>query len=227
MPRNARCVIPGLAYHVTQRGTNRQRIFYTAADRRTYLGLIKENLEDCQVRLWAYCLMANHIHVVVVPQQEDSLAVLFRRVHGRYAQCLNTQRQRSGHLWQNRFYSCPLSAAHQPKVLAYVERNPLRAGLTQRPEQYRWSSARAHLSGQDTTGMLDWSIWNQLGGAAEWAELLASPEVLLELRLLRQCTYDSRPFGVEAFICEIEERMQRKWRRWGFEKQGLAVGASV
>ena len=67
MPRRARCILPGLAYHVTQRGADRQRVFFTAADRRTYLRLIGENLDDCAVRLWAYCLMTNHIHLVVVP----------------------------------------------------------------------------------------------------------------------------------------------------------------
>jgi putative transposase len=168
--------------------------------------------------------MTNHIHLVVVPAREDSLAVLFRRVHGRYAQSTNARRGRSGHLWQNRFFSCPLSAGHLGRVLAYVERNPVRAGLVARPEEYRWSSAAAHLSGRDTTGLLDWSVWREQGGAEGWSELLTSPEELMALRLLRRCTFAGRPFGEERFVHEVEEKLGRCWRRWGFEKRALAAG---
>jgi len=78
MPRNARCVMPGLAYHVTQRGTNRQRVFFTAADRSPYLRLLHAHLADAQLQVWAWCLMENHVHFVVVPEREDSLSLLFR-----------------------------------------------------------------------------------------------------------------------------------------------------
>jgi putative transposase len=97
MPRNARCVVPGLPYHVTQRGTNRQRVFFCASDFKTYLSLVREQLADTETRVLAYCLMTNHVHLVVVPERADSLAILFRRVHGRYAQYLNTRRRRTGH----------------------------------------------------------------------------------------------------------------------------------
>jgi putative transposase len=95
MPRNARVVWPGLPYHVTQRGTNGQTVFYSVADRKTYLDLLRANLEDCNVRILAFCLMSNHVHWIIVPGTEDSLARLFRRVHGRYAQYLNARRQRT------------------------------------------------------------------------------------------------------------------------------------
>ena len=74
MPRNARVVAPGLPYHVTQRGTNRQRVFFTQADRSLYLRLIRENLEEAGVRILAYCLMTNHVHFVLVPDRDDSLS---------------------------------------------------------------------------------------------------------------------------------------------------------
>ena len=217
MPRNARCVLPGLPYHVTQRGTNRQRVFFTAADRSTYLRLLKSNLADTEVRVAAWCLMQNHVHFVVVPGREDSLSVLFQRVHGRYAQCLNARLQRGGHLWQNRFFSCPLERDHLWKALAYVERNPVRAALVERAGQYRWSSARAHLEGEDRQGLLDWELWRAEGGSEGWRELLTTPEEALEVRLLRRCTYAGRPFGGEEFVAGLEERFQRCWRRWGFE----------
>jgi putative transposase len=117
MPRNARCVLPDIAYHVTQRGTDRQRVFFLNSDREMYLRLLSRNLAGSKARVLAYALMTNHIHVIVIPERPDSLAILFRRVHGRYAQYINTRRGRSGHLWQGRFYSCPLDGAHLATAL--------------------------------------------------------------------------------------------------------------
>jgi putative transposase len=220
MPRNQRCVLPGQAYHITQRGTNRQRVFITSADRSAYLRLLGQNLDDAEVRLLALCLMPNHIHLVAVPERADSLAILLRRVHGRYAQMVNARRLRSGHLWQNRFYSCALSPSHLWRALAYVERNPVRAGIAGRPEDYRWSSAAAHLGlAGDRYRLLDTDFWRAQGGAAGWSELLAAPEEALEMRLLRRCTYAGRPFGEQEFLAMFEERFGRVWRKWGFERE--------
>ena len=83
MPRNARCVEPGLAYHVTQRGSNRQKVFFTIGDRKMYLSLLRQQTAEAEVRVLAYALMSNHVHLVVIPERADSLAVLFRRLHGR------------------------------------------------------------------------------------------------------------------------------------------------
>ena len=223
MPRNGRCVVTGIPYHITQRGTNRQTIFRSAADRRTYLGLIRENLEEAGVRALAYCLMNNHVHWVVIPEREDSLAVLFRRVHGRYAQAWNARLQRSGHLWQNRFYSCPLEERHLWVALRYVEQNPVRALLARRPEEWEWSSARAHVLGApDRARVLDRGFWERSGGVDTWSAMHASIEDGPATRLLRRCTYAGRPFGDEEFVGGIEARFGRKWRRWGFEKEGQA-----
>lgn len=103
MPRKSRCIEPEVAHHVTQRGVDRQDVFFSSGDRSTYLKLIEDNQASCGVRVLAWCLMSNHVHWVVVPEREDSLSILFRRVHGRYAQYLNARRGRTGHLWQNRF----------------------------------------------------------------------------------------------------------------------------
>jgi len=111
MSRNARCVWPGVAYHITQRGSNRQPVFFSTGDREHYLALLADNLPDCHVRILAYCLMTNHIHLVAVPESADGLSVLFRRVHGRYAQYLNVKKQRCGHLWQSRFFPAPCRSA--------------------------------------------------------------------------------------------------------------------
>lgn len=102
MGRNARCVAAGLAYHVTQRGTNREPVFFSDQDRSAYLDLLRDNLSDAGARVLVYCQMTNHVHLVVVAEAHDALGVLFRRVHGRYAQYLNISRLRTGHLWQGR-----------------------------------------------------------------------------------------------------------------------------
>jgi putative transposase len=226
MPRNARCVLPGIPYHVTQRGTNRQIVFHSAADRRTYLSLIRENLEEAGVRALGYCLMTNHVHWVVIPEREDSLAVLFRRVHGRYAQAWNARRGRSGHVWQNRFFSCPLEENHLWVALRYVEQNPVRARLARAPEEYQWSSARANLCGEpDRARVLDREFWRRAGGVDTWREIHGAAEDGLATRLLQRCTYSGRPFGGEAFLEQIEVAVGRKWRRWGFEKAKSAAVA--
>ena len=170
MPRNARCVLQGIPYHVTERGTDRQKVFFLNSDRELYLRLLSRNLAGARVRLLAYALMTNHVHAVVVPERADSLALLFRRVHGRYAQYINTRRGRSGHLWQGRFYSCPLDGAHLATALRYVEENPCRAGLARQPEQYRWSSAAVHLGLRgDPYHCVDLEYWNRAGGGTNRA----------------------------------------------------------
>ena len=228
MPRNARCVAGGLTYHVTQRGTDGQKVFFTQADRKMYLSLVKANLLDAGVDVLAYCLMTNHVHFVVTADRDDSLAVLFRRVHGRYAQFLNLRRGRSGHLWQSRFYSCPLAGSHLWMALRYVERNPCRAGIVSKPEEYRWSSAAAHLSGKrDEAGILDVGYWVRSGGIETWAEMHNTAEVESEVARLRACTYGGRPFGGEDFVEEMETRFQRVWRKVERGQSGVSCKAEI
>jgi putative transposase len=227
MPRNARCVQPGLAYHVTQRGSNHERVFFTPSDYRLYLSLLHDNLADAEVRVQAYCLMPNHVHLVVLPDREDSLAVLLRRVHGRYAQYVNTRRGRSGHLWQARFYSCPLSMKHQWSAIRYVEQNPCRALIVANPGDYPWSSAAAHLTGAaDPSRLLDVPFWQAAGGAESWREMHHQPDTPGRLTLLRRCTYSGRPFGEDQFVERLESQFGRVWRRWGYERfEGVGLEA--
>jgi putative transposase len=180
MPRRVRTVEPGLPHHVTQRGVDRQAVFFTAADRAAYLSLVAENRADAGVSLIAYCLMTNHVHWIVTPEREDSLAVLFRRVHGRYAQYLNARRGRTGHLWQNHYFCCPLERGHLWTAARYVELNPVRAGLIEDAAGYRWSSASAHWNGPDhrpAAVELDWTIWQEGGGADGWRAMVGGVRV--------------------------------------------------
>jgi putative transposase len=221
MPRRARCVLPGVPYHVTQRGVDRQATFSVEDDRHTYLRLLRENLGEAEVRVWAWCLMSNHVHLILLPGREDSLSLLMRRVHGRYAQYYNTRWGRTGHLWQNRFFSCILGIEHLWAAIAYVERNPVRAEMVASAAEYRWSSAAAHLTGQDTTGLLDMEWWHKQA-PKNWEEVLAveQPETAQQLR---QCTYSGRPFGTESFVIEIGKKIGRTWVRGRPKKKDKAT----
>ncbi|MEP7355508.1 MAG: transposase [Acidobacteriota bacterium] len=223
MPRNLRCVLPGVAYHVTQRGVNRGDVFFSHADRQVYLQLVKEQLTDAGVRVLAWCLMTNHVHWIVVPAREDSLAVLFRRVHGRYAQYLNARRGRMGHLWQNRYFACAVDARKESTVLRYVEWNPVRAALVEEPIDYRWSSASAHLKGPDAEEfpILDWNYWRERGGAKAWATLIGTLDDPREIQSLKRCTYAGAPLGSVEFVTEMEQIFGRKWQKQGRPRKGV------
>jgi len=211
MPRRGRCLLPGVACHITQRGVDRRETFSCEADRTTYLSLLRENLAEAGVRVLGWCLMTNHIHLLAVPAREDSLSLLLRRVHGRYAQYYNARAGRSGHLWQNRFFACVLEHGHLWKALAYVERNPVRAGIVERAVEYRWSSAAAHVSGADPSGLLDMDWWRR-AAQADWADVLER-EDQATVAALRQSTYAGRPFGSDDFIEQLGERFGRQWVR--------------
>lgn len=197
MPRTARIVLPDVPHHVTQRGTNREPVFHSHGDRRVYLDLLHENCELGGLKVLAYCLMPNHIHLIAVPEDEIALSVVLRRTHGRYAQYFNARKQRSGHLWQNRFYSCPLERAHLWNALSYVERNPIRAGMAATPEEYEWSSAKAHLGLARAEKLLDMGYWEDLGGVVFWRDLLDRVEPEDWRKALRRATYAGKVMAAE------------------------------
>jgi len=203
MPRIARYIAPGLAHHITQRGTARQIVFRARSDRRVYLGLLREQAAFLRVSILAYCLMPNHIHMIAVPPEEDSLAVLLRRVHGRFAQYFNARQARSGHLWQNRFYSCPMGPGHLWTAIRYVESNPVRAGLAVKPSNYEWSSAEAHFTGNGRQHLLDMQFFSEAGGVAGWRRLFDEPDSELAYSALRKSTHSRQPLGDQAFRDQI------------------------
>jgi putative transposase len=126
----------------------------------------------------------------------------------------------SGHLWQGRFFSCPLSPNHLEVALRYVECNAVRAGMVLNPIDYRWSSAKAHVEGlSEDEDLLDVKFWKARGGAEGWRAMLARshPEVLNHL--LRRCSHGDRPFGPESFVAEFEENLGRRWKRWTFDRE--------
>ncbi|HTO61465.1 MAG TPA: transposase [Bradyrhizobium sp.] len=136
MLRLARTVFADVPHHVTQRGNRREQVFFTDEDRRTYLAWLKAYCDKHAVAVLAYCLMTNHVHLVVVPAGDDELERALKPLHMRYAQRINRRRGWNGHVWQGRFFSSPLDEAYLWAALRYVERNPVRARLVRRAENY-------------------------------------------------------------------------------------------
>ena len=212
MPRQARVVAEGVPHHITQRGNNRQDVFLLDEDRRFYLDSLRFQARRHGVRLLGYCLMTNHVHLVVVPQRADALAQGLGRTHFLYTRDFHLHHGSSGHLWQNRFFSTTLDARHLFAALRYVDLNPVRAGIVHQAEAYQWSSARAHASGQDLSQLLDMAGWREICEPGDWKQLLSRPEEPAEVGRLRHATRTGRPCGDTAFVAEIEQRLGRRLR---------------
>ena len=166
------------------------------------------------MRLLGYCLMPNHVHLIAVPEHEQSLAKAVGRTNYEYAVYLNGRRRRSGHVWQNRFYSTSLGRSHLLAALRYVDLNPVRARLADKAVSYPWSSAAAHVAGRDPAGLLDEEAWRELCPLDDWGEALATatPDEQLAERL-RQATRTGRPLGSPEFISALEARLERTLTR--------------
>ncbi len=212
MPRVARIVVPGWPHHVTQRGNNRQDVFFVDDDRRVYLKLLKEQAEVYGLAVLGYCLMTNHVHLVAVPAGEQSLAKAVGRTHFLYSQYVNRFHKRSGHLWQNRFYSCVLDETHLWRGLAYVERNPVRARLVRQAWRYEWSSAAAHVGEADQSGLLDLSAWQREWKPGHWQKALVDSDDDKVTELIRASTHSGRPLATDSILSKLEHKLGRRLR---------------
>lgn len=146
MPRTSRVVAVGSPHHITQRGNNCELVFFDDADRSAYLEHLSFFTRKYQIDIWAYCLMSNHLHLLVVPQAPESLARGIGLTNMSYTQHINRKYRRSGRVWQNRFFSSVVETeSYLWAVARYIEKNPVVAGVVDTAEDYRWSSAAYHL----------------------------------------------------------------------------------
>lgn len=230
MARIARVVIPGVPHHVTQRGNARQLVFVEDAHYRLYLRLLRRRACDYGLRIWAWCLMPNHVHLIAVPDKIDSLARALGRIHADYARLVNIQRGSCGHLWQARFYSCPLDSTHLWCAMAYVERNPVRAGLCEDALDYPWSSAALHCGQLPPPAWVELGPWQAEYGAGRWRAVLErgiDEEALAER--IRSATRSGRPLGSDDFVERMERlagrclRPRRRGRRPAERRAAVAV----
>lgn len=206
MARLARVVAAGLPHHVTQRGNRRQPVFFSEADYASYVTLLAEGCRAAGVAVWAYCLMPNHVHLILVPSDEDGLRAALGEAHRRYTRQVNFREGWRGYLWQGRFASFPMDEAYLLACARYVELNPVRAKLARRARDWRWSSARAHLDGRDdelvkTRPLLDL--------VPDWAAFLRSGLSDDEGEAIRSRERTGRPLGSARFVTRLEKRLDR------------------
>lgn len=204
MARLARVVVPGCPHHVTQRGNRRQTTFFNDGDYRRYRELAAEFFPRYGVGVWAYCLMPNHVHLLVCPGDVVGLARAMGEVHRRYTRAVNFREEWRGFLWQGRFASFPLDEAHLVASARYIELNPVRAGLAETPEGWPWSSARAHLLGDGDPLLCPSKI---LARIRDWRALLQTAADTGAV--LRRHERTGRPLGSAGFVKGLERKLKR------------------
>lgn len=206
MARQARVVLPGYPHHITQRGNRRQDVFFQPSDYQYYLKQLKRNCDKQQVDIWAYCLMTNHVHLIVSPQEESALSKAIGETHKNYTKMINKRKQWSGFLWQGRFSSFPMDESYLLRAAAYVELNPVKAGMVKQPQDYLYSSVHAHLSGKDELDIIkpkllldmvdDWDTYLNLSRKDDAIEM-------------QKHAKNGLPLGKKDFIQKMEVQLNR------------------
>ncbi|HKK04478.1 MAG TPA: transposase [Gammaproteobacteria bacterium] len=202
MARMARVVVPGYPHHVTQRGNRRQTTFFCDEDYRYYVQLLSEYTKACGTEVWAYCLMPNHVHLVMVPQDEDGLRAPLAETHRRFTRSVNFREGWRGHLWQERFHSFVMDETHLLAATRYVECNPVAAGMCRSPQEWKWSSARAHTTGTDDSLV---TVEPMLRRIRDWAAYLSNDAEGGQLgQIIERHSRTGRPLGDKAFVERLE-----------------------
>lgn len=210
MSRTARLVRSGVVFHVTARGNYQQNIFRLADDRYVYLNLLERHAGNEGLRILGWCLMSNHVHLLVVPQDDGSLASTMRRTQGEYARFVNRRDMRAaGHLWQARYYSCPLDGDAVWAALRYIECNPVRAGVVATANASNWSSAVFHCGRAPSPAFLEMDDWRQVWCPERWQSVLELGEEERAEEGLREATKRGLPIGSVEFV----EAWQREKNR--------------
>jgi len=198
----------GHPHHITQRGNYRQQVFQGDEDYLQYLEWLKSYSTKYSLKIWAYCLMGNHVHFISMPMEPDSLAKTFNTLHMRYSQYFNMRNKATGHLWQGRFFSCVLDERHLYAGIRYVETNPVRAGIVKKAEDYKWSSARSHVKGK-TDPILSNDCY-VLKKIKDWSAYLKEKGDVSQIDAIRQNTRTGRPCGDDRFAQKIEKLLGRR-----------------
>ena len=196
-------------YHLMNRGHNRETIFRDDLDRHAFLSLLRRYRQRYGFRVFHYCLMSNHVHLVIGPRQVDGMATALKLTHGRYAGYWNAKHRSSGHVWQGRYYSCPLDRPHLWEALRYTELNPVRSGLVAEPESWTWSSAAIHCGTAVTNRLLSMEPWRERWDVSSWKNYLLAGETESEILSMRQSTHTGRPLGTEEFVRDMEKATER------------------
>lgn len=220
MARLPRLVLPGIPHHVTQRGNGRQRTFFEEGDYALYLDLLAEAAQRAHAQVWSYCLMPNHVHIVLTPSDEHGLARTFGELHRRYTGYINARRRTTGHLWQGRYGSVAMDEAHFATALRYVALNPVRARLVEKAGDWPWSSTAALIAGEDDQVVTVAPALERVGDFAAFLD--EAFDEALDYAPLRRAESVGRPIGSAEWLAEMEERTGRTLAA---QKRGPKKGA--
>ena len=209
MTRIARIIVPGRPHHVTQRGNRGEKVFLGDDDYALYRDWLAQSCARFGVSVWAYCLMPNHVHLIVAPGDDLGLALAMGRTHRLYAGYFNARARQTGHLFQGRFGSVAMDEDHLMLAAQYVALNPVRARLVAKASDWPHSSVRAHLAGR-SDGLVD--VGPLLRRAANFADLLDADPDDPAFAALRRSELIGRPLGSEKFVADIERELGRKVR---------------
>ena len=199
--------MPGCAHHVTQRGVRSIDIFSHDRDRKLYIELLRKFGRAHGLRFRAWCLMSNHVHLIVVPKREESLARGIGDAHKAYSRMKNFREGVRGYLFQGRFGSCVLDPPHELNALRYVELNPVRARMARDPGAYKWSSAGYHLGRRKHDALTEGVRFEY--DANEWRELLRAGVERIEIERMERHLRTGRPLCEAAFTKALERRLGR------------------
>jgi REP-associated tyrosine transposase len=206
MARLARIVVPGCAHHVTARGNRREPIFFDNGDQSIYCDLLAEQMAKASVEVWSYCLMPNHVHLILCPSTDDGMARALGAAHRRWANFINARGRWRGHLFDGRFASVAMDEDHLVAAVRYVALNPVRARLAAKAEDWPWSSVRAHLASKDDALVTTRPVLERV---ADFAGLIANGEDDARFSALRASELTGRALGNAAFIADLERRLGR------------------
>ena len=191
-----------------QRGNRKAAVFHDDSDRLVYLRLLRDACDLHRTFVWTYTLMDNHIHIIGIPEREDSLAKTIREAHGEYSSYFNTKYALVGHVWQGRFKSVAMQENHCWNAIRYVERNPVRAGMARLAEEYLWSSAAAHCGLRDDPVLSgDCPLVTDIKNWSEWLKI-ENPNGFDDH--IRLHTRTGKPLGSDEFVRRIESQTGRK-----------------
>jgi putative transposase len=209
MARLARLVVPDLPHHVTQRGNGRARVFFGKSDYALYRDLLAASCRAAGVEIWAWVLMPNHVHLILLPTDPDGLRRALAPVHRRYAGVIHARRRRTGHFWQGRFGAVAMDEPHLAAALRYIALNPVRARLVKQPQDWLWSSVHAHLGDSDDGITTRAAVLERF---PDFASLIAQGPDPDAFKRLRQAESIGRPLGDDGFLAGLETLTQRRLR---------------
>ncbi|MDT8442727.1 MAG: transposase [Desulfuromonadales bacterium] len=210
MPRHSRMVAIGYPHHITQRGNNREPVFFDDEDRFTYLNLLEHYSGKFQLTIWAYCLMTNHVHLLIVPNEDETLSKGVGLVHLAYTRHVNRKYKRTGRLWQNRFFSSIVDTdSYLWAVARYIENNPVAAGMVEGAGEYEWSSARHHLGyNSDADPLLKDSSWLSQADCESYQNFLGEDGRRMAT-MINHATRNGKPICSPERLSHFEELCNR------------------